>query len=378
MEPSETQRSDADNRAEELTERLSPHASAGLVPAPQADEYRLLRADIELRGILTPLEVTPDLVVVDGHQRLRIAHELGHLRVPVRVVRPDDEIRHLLLAALRRRHLSASQRAALALELEEYELAQQHARSRQRANLRNAVEVATLPPRGEKTRELAARLAGVSPRTVQDAATVRAHDPALFEQVKSGRIPAERAARRVRRAQRDVEIGPPPPLPEGPFELILADPPWQLGNADGEKAPENHFPTMELAEIVALRPPAAVDAVLYVWAVNMLLPEALQLIEAWGFRYVANIAWVKPSIGLGNWVRNRHELLLVGQRGAFSPPDCDLRPDSVIEAPRRRYSQKPTEAYELLERAHPAASKLELFARSARPGWTAWGNEVPR
>ncbi len=367
-----------EDRADELTERLSPHASAGLVPAPRADEYRLLRADVELRGIVTPLEITPDLVVVDGHQRLRIAIELELARVPVRVVRPDDEVRYLVLAALRRRHLSASQRAAVALDLDEYELAQREARARQRANLRNATEVAALPPRGEKTRELAARLAGVSPRTVQDAATVRAHDPALFEQVKSGRIPAERAARRVRRARRDAELGPPPPLPEGPFELIYADPPWQLGNADGEKAPENHYSTMPFADMVALQPPAAADAILYVWPVNMLLPEALQLIDAWGFRYVANLVWVKPSIGLGNWVRNRHELLLVGQRGAFSPPDPDLRPDSVVEAPRARHSEKPASVYELLERAHPAASKLELFARSARPGWTAWGNEAPR
>jgi N6-adenosine-specific RNA methylase IME4 len=366
------------NLGEELVERLSPHPNAGMVPALEADEYRLLRDDVELRGIVTPLEITPDLVVVDGHQRLRIAHELQLARVPVRVVRPDNESRYLVLAALRRRHLSASQRAAIALELDDYELAQIDARARQRANLLNTTEVAALPPRGEKTREIAARLAGVSPRTVQDAATVRAHDPSLFEQVKSGRIPAERAARRVRRRRRDSELGPPPPLPDGPFELILADPPWQLGNPDGEKAPENHFPTMPLADIFALRPPAAVDAILYVWAVNMLLPEALQLIDAWGFRYVASLVWVKESIGLGQWVRNRHELLLVGQRGAFSPPDPDLRPDSVIEAPRRRHSEKPVSVYELLERAHPATSKLELFARSARPGWTAWGNEAPR
>jgi len=378
MESPKPQPPATEDRAHELTERLAPHARAGLVPAPQADEYRLLRDDIELRGIVTSLEVTPELVVLDGHQRLRIAHELQFARVPVRVVRPADEIRHLLLAALRRRHLSASQCAALALELDDHEQIQMKARVRQRAHLRNTTEVATLPPRGERTRDVAARLAGVSPRTVQDAATVRAHDPALFEQVKSGRIPAERAARRVRRIRRDAELGPPPSLPEGPFELIYADPPWQLGNADGEKAPENHYSTMALAEMVALRPPAAVDAILYLWAVNMLLPEALQLIDAWGFRYVANLAWVKPSIGLGNWVRNRHELLLVGQRGAFSPPERDLRPDSVIEAPRRRHSQKPANVYELLERAYPAASKLELFARSARPGWTAWGNEAPR
>src|SRR5688500_15863859 len=140
MESPNPQPPTADARTEELTERLSPHASAGLVPTPQPDEYRMLRADIELRGILTPLEVTPELVVVDGHQRLRIAQELEFPVVPVRVVRPDDEVRHLVLAALRRRHLSASQKAALALELEEYELAEQDARARQRANLRNAVE----------------------------------------------------------------------------------------------------------------------------------------------------------------------------------------------------------------------------------------------
>jgi N6-adenosine-specific RNA methylase IME4/ParB-like chromosome segregation protein Spo0J len=377
MESSKTRPPEAGNTAFEPTERLAPHASAGLVPAPQPEEYRLLRADIELRGILTPLEVTADLVVVDGHQRLRIAHELELARVPIRVVQTDDEVRHLVLAALRRRNLNAAQRAALALELEEYDRAKQEARARQRANLRNAPEVAASPPRGEKTRELAARLAGVSPRTVQDVVTVRAHDPELFEQVKSGRTPAERAAREVRQARRDAEIGPPPPLPEGPFDLIYGDPPWKLGNGTGDRAPENHYPTMALGDIAALRLPAAADAILYVWAVNMLLPEALQLIEAWGFRYVTNIVWVKPSIGLGNWVRHRHELLLVGRRGAFSPPDPDLRPDSVIEAPRGRHSQKPASVYELLERAHPHASKLELFARGARPGWTAWGNEAP-
>jgi N6-adenosine-specific RNA methylase IME4 len=378
MESPNTQPADADSPAQELTDRLTPHARAGLVPAAQPAEYRMLRADIELRGIVTPLEVTLARVVIDGHQRLRIARELALARVPVRVVCPEDEIRYLLLAALRRRHLSASQRAALALELEEYELARQHARASQRANLRNALEVATLPPRGEKTRELAARLAGVSPRTVQDAATVRLHDPTLFEQVKSGDIPAEQAARRVRRALRDAELGAPPPLPEGPFELIYADPPWQLGNADGEKAPEKHYSTMPLADIVALQPPAAVDAILYLWAVNMLLPEALQLIETWDFRYVGNIVWVKPMIGLGHWVRNRHELLLIGQRGAFSPPEPDLRPGSVIEAPRGRHSEKPAVVYKLLERAYPSASKLELFARKARPGWVAWGKEAPR
>src|SRR5207244_1452002 len=98
---------------------------------------------------------------------------------------------------------------------------------RQRANLTNqTVEEAMLPPRG-KTRDQAAAWAGVSPRTVQDAQTVQNADPALFEQIRQGRIPADKAARRVRQRQRDAELPPPAPMPEGPFDLVFADPPWQ-------------------------------------------------------------------------------------------------------------------------------------------------------
>ena len=98
---------------------------------------------------------------------------------------------------------------------------------------------------------------------------------------------------------------------------------------------------------------------------------------AWGFTYKTNLVWVKPSIGLGKWARNRHELLLLGKRGKQAAPDPEDLPDSVIEADRRRHSQKPDQVYALIERAHPQASKLELFARGTpRPGWTTWGNEA--
>jgi N6-adenosine-specific RNA methylase IME4 len=227
-----------------------------------------------------------------------------------------------------------------------------------------------------RTRDRAAERVRASPRTIQDAATVKLYDPALFERVKAGELPAHTAARQVRRAQRALELANPPPLPCGPFELIYADPPWQLGNPEGAYAPENHYPTMPLEEIKSLAVPAADDAVLYLWAVNMLLPQALEVISAWGFQYLTNQAWVKPSIGLGTWARNRHELLLVARKGRFAPPEPEERPDSVLEAPRGRHSEKPALVYELLERAYPQASKLELFARRSRPGWVAWGNEV--
>jgi N6-adenosine-specific RNA methylase IME4 len=190
-------------------------------------------------------------------------------------------------------------------------------------------------------------------------------------------VAADAAARRVRRQLRDAQLPPPPPPPEGPFQLIYADPPWQLGHPDSKHAPETHYPCMPLQEIKQIQVPAAEDALLLLWGVNSLLPEALEVIAAWGFSYVTNLVWVKQSIGLGVWARNRHELLLLARRGKFSPPEPDERPDSVIEADRLRHSQKPDLAYERIEKAWPRASKLELFARgAARPGWTTWGNRA--
>jgi N6-adenosine-specific RNA methylase IME4 len=357
------------------TSELRPHRQATLVPAMPADQYRAFRSDIAERSITTPLEITAENVVLDGRERLKAARELGIEQLPVRIVAPGDEREYMLLCALKRRQLTASQRAALALELECYRELRGEGSKRRLQNLRQTTEVANLPPRG-KTRELAAEWAGVSPRTVQDAATVQAHDPELFARVKAGQLAADMAARRVRRALRDAGLPPAPPLPAGPFELIYADPPWQLGSPDGRNAPERHYPTMALEEITNLQLPAAEDALLLLWAVNCLLPEALQVIDAWGFRYKTNLVWVKPSIGLGNWTRNRHELLLLATRGRFPIAEPDKRLDSVIEAPRERHSQKPARCYELIEQTWPQPSKLELFARQARPGWAAWGNQL--
>jgi len=356
---------------------LCPHPAGGLVPELDAAGYRDLYADIAVRGVQVPLEVTAAGTVLDGRARLRAAVELGLAEVAVRVLAPPDEVEFMVWAALHRRHLSASQRAAVAVDLDMYRHAAKRGEKRQRANLtQSASEVAELPPRG-KTRDLAAGLAGVSARTIQDAVTVRAGDPELFQQVKEGKLAVDAAARRVRRQARDAGIAPPPPLPEGFFDLVYGDPPWRLGATDTERGPDGHYPTMTVEEIAAMKIPAAKDAVLFLWAVDSRLPEALLVMEAWGFTYVASFAWVKHAFGLGAWNRNQHEQLLVGKRGTFSPPPPDLRISSVINARRGRHSEKPAVVYELLERMYPHATKLELFARKSRPGWTAWGNQVP-
>jgi N6-adenosine-specific RNA methylase IME4 len=368
----------SDGPAQRSIQALRLHPEAARIPPMEPSTYASFRADIAENGLREPLHVTDAGVVLDGRERLRAAQDLGIAEVPVRVVAPRDQVVYRYRCALLRRHLDPSRRAALALELVEYQQLLAAGRARSRKNLRQEtiVEVATSPSR-ERTRDQLAAVAGVSTRTIQDAITVREHDLALFKMVREGEIPVHRAARRVRRAQLRENAETPPPLPEGKYDLIYADPPWQMQTLDIASGPEDHYPTMTLAQIKALPIPAADRAVLFLWRVSSLAREAFGVLDAWRFDYHAEVVWVKPSIGPGCWVRHRHEVLLIATRGGHPTPTPTGRPDSVVEAPRGRHSEKPKVFYELIERAYPNATRLELFARGKpRQGWTVWGNEA--
>jgi len=163
----------------------------------------------------------------------------------------------------------------------------------------------------------------------------------------------------------------------GEFPILLADCPWRYDFAPtSSRAIENQYPTMTVEELCELVPPATDDAILYLWATPPKSREAHVVMEAWGFDYMTQLVWIKDKIGMGYWARQRHEMLFVGKRGSFSPPLPDLRPDSVITAPRGEHSEKPEAVYEMIERCWPGIPKAEMFARRQREGWVAWGNEV--
>jgi N6-adenosine-specific RNA methylase IME4 len=168
-------------------------------------------------------------------------------------------------------------------------------------------------------------------------------------------------------------------LPVGKFGVLYADPPWQYeeNSTDPTRQTENPYPAMELAAIKAL-PISEIahdDAVLFLWAPSPKLEEALEVMRAWGFRYRTCLVWVKDRIGMGYYVRQQHELLLIGIRGQIGTPDPANRPSSVQEAPRSRHRAKPSPFYDLIERMYPELPKVELFSRQSRPGWTAWSPE---
>ena len=177
----------------------------------------------------------------------------------------------------------------------------------------------------------------------------------------------------------------PPPLTSlaeqhGLFDLVYADPPWRMQfSPTSDRHISNHYNTMELPDITALPVPSIVkpQAVLYLWATAPLLPEAIRTMAAWGFEYRTSMVWVKHAIGLGFWCRNRHELLLIGKRGEHPAPAPELRPDSVIDARRGKHSEKPESVRVMLEKLYPDHNKLEMFARTVRPGWITYGNQDP-
>jgi N6-adenosine-specific RNA methylase IME4 len=200
------------------------------------------------------------------------------------------------------------------------------------------------------------------------------------------RIRAERgaASRAVWEARVTQMANQNAPLPrDRRYPVILADPPWPYqayNSASGmERAAEAHYPCMSIEDICALPVAdlATPDAALFLWTTNPHLFTAKSVLEAWGFEYRASIVWVKDTSGLGFWVRNQHEPLLIGARGNMRSPPERMRPSSIIMSPRREHSRKPDEAYALIEAVYPEFAKVELFARHARPGWHAWGNEAP-
>jgi N6-adenosine-specific RNA methylase IME4 len=189
-----------------------------------------------------------------------------------------------------------------------------------------------------------------------------------------------------------------PPLPNGPFDLVLVDLPlgWEGYSVKGEgRSPQVHYRTMDVPALCRL-PVADVmakDAAGAFWVYGPRLPDVLRVIEAWGFTYKSELLiWTKvtragkPRMGTGKTTRKTSETMWLATRGKGLPIADHGVSQSVItdkadlpitvEAQRRDHSRKPDEAYTALERLFGEVRRLELFARCVRPGWTAWGNEV--
>lgn len=173
---------------------------------------------------------------------------------------------------------------------------------------------------------------------------------------------------------------------------ILADPPWKFNAYDGRDGPPSraqkwglacaHYSTTSTEDLMTIpvADMAAKDCALFMWVVDSNMEQAFALGRAWGFEYkTCAFVWVKsnlggwPREGLGYWTRKQTEQCWLFTRG--SPKRISKSVPQLIHCKRGAHSAKPDQQYTQIE-ALVGGPYLEMFARSRRPGWMAWGDEV--
>jgi ParB/RepB/Spo0J family partition protein len=408
-----------------MTEKI---IEIGLRGIRKVERLRALRPDVvdqlkesmRTQGLLQPIVVRPrgemgGYFLVAGEHRLEAAKGLEWEAIGATVIE-DLDADHALLAEidenLVRADLGPAERALHTAKRKEIEerigLASKHGGDRksvtgksssQNGNLQSFV-AKTAKATGKSTRAVArdatrgknvkvlAKVIGTSLDKGEEldalAKLPEASQQALAARAKAGeKVSAKAQVKKERRQEREAELSAKQTaFPEARFGVILADPEWrfEVWSEKGMLAvADNHYPTSTLDAIKARDVPsiAADDCVLFLWATVPMLPQALMVMEAWGFDYKSHCVWAKDRVGTGYWFRNKHEILLVGTRGDVPAPAPGTQVASLIEAAVGEHSAKPEAFLEIIEAYFPSLPKIELNRRGpARPGWSAWGNEA--
>jgi N6-adenosine-specific RNA methylase IME4 len=341
-------------------------------------DLRALADSIAEVGLLHPIVVTPEGRLIAGQRRLEACRRLEWAEIPVTVVDLLQAARGEAHENLVRKDLLPSEIVALKRAIEPLERRDARERQGHRADLCHPATVAEgqRPCPGD-ARDKIARYLGVGRTTIDRAeAVVEAaeEDPEeyghLVEQMdRSGSVASAYRRLSVER-QAQVLDREPQPLPTGPFRVIVADPPWQYDSSGNLP-----YPTMPIDEIKSMSVDdiAEDDAILWLWTTNAHLRVAFEVVEAWGFEYKSLLTWMKDRMGTGEWLRGQTEHCLLAVRG--KPIFLKGSHATFLQAARREHSRKPEEFYSLVEATCPG-SKLELFARQERDGWTVFGDQT--
>jgi len=182
------------------------------------------------------------------------------------------------------------------------------------------------------------------------------------------------------------------PLPDKKYQIIYADPPWSFSSKELQKyggvrftSMDKHYPTQKKSWIKSLpvEKIATCDCALFMWTTDAHLKEAIETIEAWGFKYITvAFVWEKKTktgktvANLGAWTMKNYELCLLGTRGAMLKHKKANNIYQKVEAERTSHSKKPEKVRKNIELLFGNLPRIELFARQKTEGWDVWGNEV--
>lgn len=176
-----------------------------------------------------------------------------------------------------------------------------------------------------------------------------------------------------------------PPLPEGQFPIIYADPPWKFRTrSDLGRGRSPRYKVMTVEDIAALpiERLAAKDCWLFIWATNPNTPDVFRVIDGWGFTFSGVFqTWVKLNaygeqmhFGMGYGSRQNTERIYLARRGR--PKRLCASIPELLFWPVQEHSRKPSVVRHRIVRFAGDVPRIELFARERPDGWTAWGDEV--
>jgi len=352
-----------------------------LLPSLSQEEFEALKSDIQKRGIMVPIEIDADTgKVLDGYHRLKACQELGiEKNIPAnnRHFKSDNERKEhaLKLNILRRQmdELTWAEAYKTLADLRNIQLGRGGDR-KSMANL--AVD----------TVEALSKELGVTPRTarrrLQNAEELKDH-PEMKEKVKEGELSLSQAVLKVRnqKANKILEQKISIPPPKGKWRTIVIDPPWPIEKINREVRPHQvgmDYPTMTLEEIEALPIGELVDpggCHVYLWFTQKYRRTAFELFDSWGVRDECFLTWVK-NVGFTpfSWMYST-EHILFGRVGNLPLLKNGIRLD--FSAKVREHSRKPEEFFEIVRQVSPE-TRLDMFGRENRNGFTVWGNETNR
>jgi N6-adenosine-specific RNA methylase IME4 len=325
-------------------------------------------------GLLHPVVVSEKKELIAGWRRIKAFELLGRTEIPCSRVNLADLRKGEVHENRIRKDFTTSEDVAIQrfMEPEVEEAAKERQGTRTDLGKQLCAESA-------RSRGIVASYVGKSHDTLRkEEAIVLAAEQnpekfgSLLQKVDNKKTSVAHAYSIIKTAEKHAE---PQPLPTGIFDVILADPPWEY-YLQKRGSTLGHYEAQPTEDIRKLKIPSADNAVLFLWATNPKLEEALEVMKAWGFQYKTNLVWVKDKIGTGYYFRGQHELLFLGTKGNMGVPEEQNRPSSVLNAPRTEHSEKPLEVYKLIETMYPVGKRLELYARKKREGWESWGNEL--
>ena len=376
------------------------HPAAEVFPLLSGKEFTALVADIKEHGQIDPILVL-DGMVLDGRNRWRACKEAG-VEPKLKDWTGGNPWDFVWSKNAERRHLEPGQKAAIRYKVEKGSDAwlakqeaaedkanrarseaatEQHKMSNPRKGEKSGAPSREGTPKGKHSTHAARALAEsshTSRATSERVISLEKKAPELFEKVCSGELKLGGACREAKRNESSERLKgfALPTSADGPFGVIVADPPWTY---DKRAEDDTHrgacpYPCMSLDAIKAIEIPATDDAILWLWTTNAHLEHAFGICRAWGFEPKTVLTWIKQKMGLGDWLRGKSEHCLLAVRGR--PTVVLTNQTTVLEANVGEHSAKPSEFYAMVEKLCPDTRRLELFSRCRRDGWYCSGCDL--